>query len=426
MRIHSIELLLTGTPSLISRRELEALRCAGLVSELPAGSFFPGPVCQWIVANLAGLISEPVGQRECNHEGDLGHLSVIGFTEQLRNHEKDTVKQSIVITHWTNNLEIGHSPQDILRERLNLEVETINRANTAEMQTDEESARWSQLLRKAQGGLLLTDRCSPEDGPALWTMSWILSHSPSGLPIRLSELKSETFAVLGTNRVQDERIDLIASDSILRTERDGDGELICSIDFSGRISGFPTSSRSNLARISQLFRGKDFWAWPIELRQSTFTEDKLSAIFPVALPLAVFLATHAIRNARRERSHAQLSAAIEVREKTGRIAVSTKDLEKESRPNAHFYISDSGEFGIKCINSLSDLEPLPITPKAEPENVLHYAAERLGLRAEDLREPFPLPNHLREQLAMREDGDCYLADSLLSLINAAEKALANG
>jgi hypothetical protein len=75
---------------------------------------------------------------------------------------------------------------------------------------------------------------------------------------------------------------------------------------------------------------------------------------------------------------------------------------------------------------LSDLEPLPVEPESEPENVLYYAAERLGLRAEDLREPFPLPNHLREQLAMREDGDCYLADSLLLLINAAEKALANG
>lgn len=426
MRPAEIDALLLSEPTTLNPRDLEAVKCAGLITEWPPGTFFLGPSCHRLFAGLIGKPIDFFSPSQCIHGTAIEHEGAISYCEELESQSQGKSHLGPLLTEWQKLLAGGASPRQLLRQHLPIRNEATFES---EVQSQGSSVDWAPLLQSAENQLILSGRGSPENGPAFWTICWVLSMSPSGLPMRISDLRREALDLLASNKVRDERIDAIAMNSFIKIESGLDGEQLCSIDYSGRTHTLPTTSNRTLAALPGLIRGEGFWAWPITQDQTAVSQSLPFLVLSIPLTLAVFLASHALRNVRRNAygsTRNGLAAIAIVMERVGRLILRSGSIPTVVEGVTHLTIADTGELRIAQLSDLSDLGAQVPNVGSTPESTLRYVAERLGLSPDPDEETFVLPRTLREQLHIKEGNGRGLFGELLALVEKSSKELTDG
>jgi hypothetical protein len=279
------------------------------------------------------------------------------------------------------------------------------------------------LLSKQLDHLVLLDDASPKDGPAVWTMTYILEHQTglTGLPLEGRDgLIARTTEYLDKS-YETSYLYALAVDGPFLVSESVDARQHINLDFSGVGGADPKMRGWNLASTPGLIRGDECWLWHV----GSFPERQ--GAIDVPLSLSIHLAVLALRRLAMpssEKEPGDGNAVVVIGERKGWLY--TQDVMVQGSVgdprDSWLSINDSGVLSFKSARRLHDLiEDLP-SPIHKPESGLRAASSLLGFRLHE-GEEVPDPRVLRTRMRLRDDQSIPVINDLLNYINTCARSL---
>jgi hypothetical protein len=276
-------------------------------------------------------------------------------------------------------------------------------------------------LEKNIQHIALLDNASPDEGPALWTMTYLLLQEigKAGLPLDgNSGIANRTRAFL-SRQFEDGYIENLALNGPFSVSATLDGSAHINLDYSGIGSGAPVRGAS-LSSTSGMFRGEECWYWRIN---PGLVSEKG---FDIPLSLAYHLAVL---------SQIYLTAPGESRPDHNAVVVLGARKAwlflKEVIPQSMFdnaepvwlRITDLGVLEADTAGDLASLFSHVPSPASEPEAGLRWVGELLGTPLEIDNARFMSPKALRARLRLRSDKPDHDEEFVLAYINKCAESL---
>jgi len=410
--------VLRGEAGSITQDQADALICAGLISIWPDQVLRLGPIAQRaLFICIAGNDGAPITAEKCAHGASLLHEEAHNFAQSIQRPDATHT----LLTWWANAL-TKRSASGIVRRPLPALIDDRAAATFANAGRKSRATRALELLGKQLDHLVLLDDASPKDGPAVWTMTYILQHQTglTGLALEGREgLVARTTEFLHKSYETSYLYALAVHGPFLVSES-VDAQKHINLDFSG-VGGADPRSGWNLASTPGFIRGDECWLWPVGT-----LPDRESAI-EVPLSLSIHLAVLALRRAAmpsNEKVPGDGNAVVVVGERKGWLYMQGVIVQSSiSNPSDSWLsINDNGVLSFKSAGRLHDLiEDLP-SAMHEPESGLRAASSLLGYRSHD-GEEVPDPRVLRMRIRLRDDQSIPVINDLLNYINTCARSL---
>ena len=409
--------VLRGETGSITQDQAGALMCAGLVSQWPDEVLRLGPIVQQALYNSSndGAI---ISAGNCTSVGSALHEEAHKIAQAI---QKPDTNHSL-LTWWANAL-MKSSPSGIARKPLPALIDNRTTTTIANAGRSSRTTLALNLLGQKLEHLVLLDDASPEDGPAMWTMTYILAHENglTGLPLEGREgLVARTTDYL-TKSYEVSYLNALAVDGPFLVSESVDAQKHINLDFSGVGGAEPQLRGWNLSSTPGLLRGDECWFW----NAGAFPDGRDSIDVP--LSLSIHLAVLALRRAAAastDKEPAAGNAVVVIGERKGWLY--TQDINIRgltSNPSdAWLEISDNGRLEYSSATRLKDLiENLPSATR-EAEAGLHAASALLGFRPTHELD-IPDPKILRARIRLRDDQNLPLIQELFDYINTCARSL---
>ena len=411
--------VLRGEAGSITQDQADALICAGLISIWPNQVLRLGPIAQRaLFICIAGNDCAPISAKVCTYDGSLLHEEAHSFAQAIQRSDANHT----LLTWWANALTkssasgIARRPLPaLIDDRTATTIENAGRKSRATQALD--------LLGKQLDHLVLLDDASPKDGPAVWTMTYILEHQTglTGLP-----LEGRNGLIARTTEYLDKSYETsylyaLAVDGPFLVSESVDAQKHINLDFAGVGGADPKMRGWNLASTPGFIRGDESCFWHV----GTFPEGQ-SAI-DVPLSLSIHLAVLALRRVAipgSEKEPGDGNAVVVIGERKGWLYTQGVIVQGSSSipSDSWLSINDNGVLSLKSASRLHDLiQDLP-SAIHKPESGLRAAASLLGFRPHD-GEEVPDPRVLRTRIRLRDDQSIPVINDLLHYINTCARSL---
>ena len=411
--------VLRGEAGSITQDQADALICAGLISIWPDQVLRLGPIAQRALFTcIAGNDGAPISPGECTQDGSSLHEEAHSFAQAIQ--RPDT--NHTLLTWWANAL-TKSSASGIARRPLPVLTDDRTATSIDNAGRKSRATRALELLGKQIDHLVLLDDASPKDGPAVWTMTYILEHQTGltglslegrdGLIARTTEYLDKSY--------ETSYLYALAVDGPFLVSESVDARKHINLDFSGVGGADPKMRGWNLASTPGLIRGDECWFWHV----GTFPEGQ-SAI-DVPLSLSIHLAVLALRRVAMPSSDKEPgdgNAVVVIGERKGWLYTQNVMVQGSvSNPgDCWLSINDNGVLSFKNARRLHDLiENLP-SAMHDPESGLRAASSLLGFRLHE-GEEVPDPRVLRTRIRLRDDRTIPVINDLLNYINTCARSL---
>ena len=409
--------VLRGEAGSITQDQADALVCAGLIAAWPDQVLRLGPIAQQALFN-AGNDGAVISAGDCTFVGSLLHQEAHNLAQAIQRPEANHT----LLAWWVNALAkssasgIARRPLPVLiDDRTPVSIENAGRKSRTTLALD--------LLEKQLDHLVLLDDASPKDGPAVWTMTYILAHENglTGLPLDGRDGLIARTANYLTKAYETSYLKAIAVDGAFLVSESVDAQEHINLDFSGVGGADPKMRGWNLASTPGLIRGDECWYW----HAGTFPERQ--STIDVPLSLSIHLAVLALRRdatPSSEKEPGDGNAVVVIGERKGWLYTQGINVQGSTSipSDAWLTINDNGVLEFKSARSLHDFFTNLPSALHEPESGLRAASSLLGFRPHG-GEEFPDPKVLRTRIRLRDDQNNPVINELFSYINTCARSL---
>jgi hypothetical protein len=409
--------VLRGEEGTVTGEQASALSCAGLVTQWPDQVLRLGPVAH------QGLLDPndnwlPSAVHKCGTPGSALHEEAHSIARAIQAQER-----SHPLLVWWGNILAGSSATAIARRQLPVVIDNRNLVSISNSERSSRSALAINLLNQELEHLVLLDDATPEGGPAVWTMTYILMHEIglAGLP-----LEGDAGLIQRTNEYLEKPYEIsylyaLALNGPFLVSESIDGRKHINIDFSGLGGPNPQQRGWNLSSTPGLMRGDECWYWKID----NISEEVDSSDVPFSL--SIHLAILALRRASAASVDKQAGlghAVVVVGERKGWLYTQGLKVQGKAKGpgDAWLEISDNGVLAYRFATSLSDLVPSLPSPANDAEFGLRAASSLLGINSGDSAD-VPDPRLLRARIRLRGDQNLQLIRELFHYINSCAQLL---
>jgi hypothetical protein len=355
---------------------------------------------------------------DCTSVGSALHEEAHNIAQEI---QKSDTNHSL-LTWWANAL-TKSSPSGVARRPLPALIDNRTPVSIANAGRSSRTTLALNLLSQRLDHLVLLDDASPEDGPAMWTMTHILAHENglTGLPLEGRDgLIARTTDYL-KKPYETSYINALAVDGPFLVSESVDAQKHINLDFSGVGGADPQLRGWNLSSTPGLLRGDECWFW----NAGAFPEGRGSIDIP--LSLSIHLAVLALRRAAAasdDKEPAAGNAVVAIGERKGWLY--TQDISISglaSKPSdAWLAIFDNGLLQYISATRLQDLIPNLPSAMREAEAGLHAAFALLGFRPTHELD-IPDPKMLRARIRLRDDRNVPIIEELFDYINTCARSL---
>lgn len=409
--------VLRGEVGSITQDQADALICAGLITEWPDKVLRLGPIAHNALFNLINDARE-AEIKDCNYLGSALHEEAHDFAREIQMPDSEHA----LIAWWTNTLKLD-SPSRVTRRPLPTIVDNRTPISIANATRNNRTALALDLLNRRLDHLVLLDDASPKDGPAVWTMTYILAHENglTGLPLegkdgliaRTADFLDKTYELSYLNA--------LALDGPFLVSESIDAHKHINLDFSGVGGADPKMRGWNLSSTPGLIRGDECWF----MYTGTFPDGQIPIDIP--LSLSIHLSVLAMRRAATpggEKVPGIGNAVVVIGERKGWLY--SQGLHAKGATGnpteAWLRIDDSGLLEYIQASNLHDIVPDLPPANSEPEAGLSAASSLLGFRVDEDGGIID-PRVLRTRIRLRGDQHIPIIKDLFNYINTCARSV---